>query len=58
MFDITKSLKIPKGYHNPYIDEEQTTQWPKEKEHMNRQRSTKHTQKTKDRIPRIPKNLA
>ena len=27
-----KSLKIPKGGNqNPYIEEEQTTQWPKEK---------------------------
>jgi hypothetical protein len=26
-----KSLKIPKGGHqNPYIEEEQTIQWPKE----------------------------
>jgi hypothetical protein len=28
-----KSLKIPKGGNqNPYIEEEQTTQWPKEEE--------------------------
>jgi hypothetical protein len=26
-----KSLKIPKGNQNPYIEEEQTTQWPKDK---------------------------
>ena len=26
-----KSLKIPKGNHSPYIEEEQTTQWPNEK---------------------------
>ena len=26
-----KSLKILKGNQNPYIEEEQTTQWPKEK---------------------------
>jgi hypothetical protein len=25
-----KSLKIPKGKQNPYIEEEQTTQWPKD----------------------------
>jgi hypothetical protein len=24
-----KSLKITKGYQNPYIEEEQTTQWQK-----------------------------
>ena len=29
---IKKSLKIPKGGNqNPYIEEEQTAQWPKEK---------------------------
>ena len=42
-----------RGYQNPYI-EEQTTQWPKEKGQKNKQRSTKHTHKTKDRITRIP----
>jgi hypothetical protein len=31
---------------NPYI-EEQTTQWPKEKVQKDKQRSTKHTHKTK-----------
>ena len=33
IFDLyMKSLKIPKGGNqNPYIEEEQTTQWPKEK---------------------------
>jgi hypothetical protein len=30
-FYYKKSLKIPKGGNqNPYIEEEQTTQWPKE----------------------------
>jgi hypothetical protein len=32
----------------PYIEEEQTTQWPKEKVQKDKQRSTKHTYKTKD----------
>ena len=50
-----KSLKIPKGGNqNPYIEEEQTTQWPKEKVQEDKQRSTKHTHKTKDRITRTP----
>jgi len=42
-------LKIPKqrGNQNPYI-EGQTTQWPKEKVQKDKQRSTKHTHKTKD----------
>ena len=39
---------------NLYIQEEQTTQWPKEKIEKDKQRSTKHTHKTKDRATRIP----
>ena len=31
---------------------EQTTQWPKEKVQKDKQRSTKHTYKTKDRVTR------
>ena len=34
----------------PKEKEEQTTQWPKEKVQKNKQRSTKHTHKTKDRV--------
>ena len=36
---------------NPYIEEEQTTQWPKEKVQKDKQRST-NTYKTKDRVTR------
>ena len=44
-----KSLKIPKGQsESVYRKEEQTTQWPKEKVQKDKQRSTKHTYKTKD----------
>jgi hypothetical protein len=43
-----------RGNQNPYIEEEQTTQWPKEKVQKNKQRSTKHTYKTEDRVTRIP----
>ena len=32
----------PRGNQNPYIEEEQTTQWPKEKVQKDKQRSTKH----------------
>ena len=32
----------------------QTTQWPKEKGQKDKQRSTKHTHKTKERITRNP----
>ena len=38
------------GNQNPPMEEEQTTQWPKEKGQKNKQRSTKHTHKTKDRV--------
>ena len=41
------------GNQNPYI-EEQTTQWPKEKIQQDKQRSTKHTYTTKDRVIRTP----
>ena len=46
-------LKIPKGGNqNPQIEEEQTTQWPKEKVQKDKQWSIKHTHKTKDRVTR------
>jgi hypothetical protein len=45
--------KIPKGNQNSYI-ERQTTQWPSEKVQKHKQRSTKHTHKTKDRVTRTP----
>jgi hypothetical protein len=41
------------GNQNLYI-EEQTTQWPKEKVQKDKQRSTKHTYKTKDWVTRTP----
>ena len=34
------------------IEEEQTTQWPKENGQKDKHRSTKHTYKTKDRVTR------
>jgi len=41
--ECKKCLKIPKGGNqNPHIEEEQTTQWPKEKVQKDKQRSTKH----------------
>jgi hypothetical protein len=42
------------GNQNPYIEEELTTQWPKEKVQKGKHRSTKHTYKTKDRVTRTP----
>jgi hypothetical protein len=48
-------LKIPKGGNqNPYIEEEQATQWPKEQVQKDKQLSTKHKHKTKDRVTRTP----
>ena len=44
--------RYQRGNQNPYIDEEQTTQWPKEKVQKDEQRSTKHTYKTKDGVTR------
>jgi hypothetical protein len=43
-----------RGNQNPYIEEEQTTQWPNEKVQKDKQWSTKHAHKTKDRATRTP----
>jgi len=52
---MKKRLKPPKGQsESVYIEEEQTTQWPKEKVQKDKQRSTRHTYKTKDRVTRTP----
>ena len=40
------------GNHNKYIEEEQTTHWPKQQVQRDKQRSTKHAHKTKDRVTR------
>ena len=40
------------GNQKPYIEEEQTTQWPKEKVQKNKQRCAIHTYKTTDRVTR------
>ena len=49
-------MKIPKGQSESYIEEEQTTQWSKEKVQQDKQRSTKYTHKAKDRVTRTPLN--
>ena len=52
---LTRRIRrYQRGNHNPYIKEELTTQWPKENVQKDKQRSTKHTDKTKDRITRAP----
>jgi hypothetical protein len=54
---IQKSLKIPKGQSESYtsIEEEQITQWPKEKVQKDKKRSTKYTHKTKNQVIRTPR---
>ena len=54
VFDIRRAWKYQRGNQNPYINEEQTTQWPKEKVQKDKQRSTKHTYTFKDRVTRTP----
>jgi len=50
-----EELEDTKGVSRIRISEdEQKTQWPKENVQMDKQRSTKHTHKTKDRATRIP----
>ena len=48
--DNTMAKRYQRGNQNQYIEEEQTTQWPKEKVQKDKQRSTKHTYKAKDRL--------
>jgi len=49
---IRRVWRYQRGSQNPYIEEEQTTQRPKEKVLKDKQRSTKHTYKAKDRVTR------
>ena len=51
-----RAWRYQRSNQNPYIEEEQTAQWPKEKVQKDKQRSTKHTctYKTKDWVTRTP----
>ena len=49
-----KVWKYQRGNQIPQIEEGLTTQWPKEKGQKDKQRSTKHTHKTKDRVRQTP----
>jgi hypothetical protein len=51
LLTLPEYLSSPK----PYSEEEQTTQWPKEKVQKDKQRTTKHTYKTKNRVTRTVK---
>ena len=44
--EIVQQMDNHNTIKDPYIEEEQTTQWPKEKVQKDKQRSTKHTYKT------------
>jgi hypothetical protein len=50
LLTLRRVWRYQRGNQNPYIEEEQTTQWPKEKAQKNKQQSTKHTYKTKDQV--------
>ena len=47
---VRRVWRYPTDNQNPYIEEEQTTQWPKENKQKDKQRSTKHTYKTKYQV--------
>ena len=55
---VRRVWRYQRGNQKPYIEEEQTTQWPKEKVQKDKQRSTKHTYRTKDRVTRTPLKTA
>ena len=49
-----RSWRCQRVNQNLYIEERPTTQWPNEKWQNGKQRSTKHTHKTKDRVTWTP----
>jgi hypothetical protein len=51
---LKRVWRYQRGNQNSYIEEEQTTQWQKEKVWKDKQRSTKYIYKTKDRVTRTP----
>jgi hypothetical protein len=53
-----RDWRYQKSNQNQYIEEEQTTQRPKEKVQKDKQQSTKHTHNTKDRVTRTPINTS
>jgi hypothetical protein len=51
-------LKIPKGNQNPYIEEEQTTQWPEEEEQTTQWPKDRRTDNTMARRRRTDNTMA
>ena len=54
IISVRGARRYQRGNQNPYIEEEQTTQWPKEKVQKDKQRSTKNTHKTKYGVTPTP----
>ena len=53
-YERPRVWRYQRGNQNPHIEREKTTQWPKEIEQKDKQRSTKNTYKSKDRVTRTP----
>ena len=51
---LRRVWRYQRDNQNPYMEEEQIRQLQKEKVQWDKQRSTKHTDKTKDRVTRTP----
>ena len=51
---LRRVWRYQRGNQNPYNEEKHITQWPKEKVQKDKQRYTKYTYKTKDRVTRAP----
>ena len=51
---VRRVWRYQRDNQNPWIEEEQTIQWPIEKVQTDKQRSTKHTHIAKDRVTRTP----
>ena len=54
IYELYEEFEDTKGVIRIRISKKKTAQWPKKKEQKNKQRSTKHTYKTKDRVTRTP----
>jgi hypothetical protein len=54
LYLVWRVWRYQRGNQNPYIEEEQTTQWPKEKVQKDKQLSTKHTYETDYRVTGTP----
>ena len=54
IYELYEEFEDTKGVIRIRISKKKTAQWPKEKVQKDKQRSTKHTYKTKDRVTRTP----